>query len=154
MDSPEHNRWMERALELARQAAELDEVPVGAVLVANGECLAEGMNLREKNRQAISHAEIEALQNFSKQSKQWRLPPGTSLYVTAEPCLMCAGALLWARVENIYYGCQDPRNAGLRKIQPFIESGVYDHKVTKIEGGLLAEQCSGLMSGYFKKKRN
>jgi tRNA(adenine34) deaminase len=154
MTESELNRQMERALELAEQAALRDEVPIGALLVdSSGKVLAEGANQREETQQAVAHAEIQALNAYSAASKQWRVPAGTSLIVTAEPCLMCTGALLWARVENIYYGCSDPRNAGLKKVEPFIRDGVYDHRFQILQGGILEQKCAAILSGYFKKKR-
>jgi tRNA(adenine34) deaminase len=144
---------MEEALELARLAGERDEVPVGALLVCEGEVLARGSNDRERSGRAVAHAEIEALDEYSAQTGQWRVPPGTSLIVTVEPCLMCTGALLWARVENIYYGCADPRRAGLQTVLPLIEAGRFDHRFKRVEGGLLEERSAALMKEFFRRKR-
>lgn len=145
--------FMSRALDLAREAAQRDEVPVGAVLVLDGQIIAEGSNQREETKRTTAHAEIQALENYSKKNGQWRLPPGTSLFVTVEPCLMCTGALLWARLDNLYYGCSDSKNAGLERVRSLIEAGIYDHKFSEIHSGILAETCGGLMTVYFKKKR-
>jgi tRNA(adenine34) deaminase len=153
MTESELTHWMEHALVLAERAALQDEVPVGAVLVSSGNLLSEGYNQREQTQKAVAHAEVQALEAYSLSHKQWRVPPQTSLIVTAEPCLMCTGALLWARVENIFYGCSDPKNAGFRRIQPFIQEGVYDHKFQTVQNGILEAKCSALLSGYFKKKR-
>jgi tRNA(adenine34) deaminase len=94
-----------------------------------------------------------ALEDFSSQTRQWRLPPGTALFVTAEPCLMCTGALLWARATQIFYGCDDPKQAGLRKIEPLIHAGTFDHRFEKIEGGLFATEAAQLLKEFFQKKR-
>jgi len=145
--------FMSRALELAAGASRRDEVPVGAVLVAGGKILAEGSNRREEKKRAASHAEIEALEAYSQSANGWRVPPETSLICTVEPCLMCVGALLWARVDSIYYGCKDTKNAGLLRVQPFIEAGVYDHRFTEIRGGILEEDCAESISRYFREKR-
>ncbi len=145
--------FMERALELASQAGSLDEVPVGAVLVSGNEILAEGLNRRESTQRTLSHAELVALESFNARFSQWRVPPGTSLFVTAEPCLMCTGALLWARVDNVYFGCSDTKNAGLSRISNLIHAGVYDHRFTEVRGGILGDRCAELLSGYFRGKR-
>jgi tRNA(adenine34) deaminase len=144
---------MARALALAAEAATRDEVPVGAVLVREDLIIGEGSNRREETHRTVAHAEIEALEDYSRRTGEWRLPPGTSLYVTAEPCLMCTGALIWARVENIYYGCSDPRGAGLLRIWPLIQQGVYDHRFQKVESGILEAECAEVLKAYFRAKR-
>lgn len=153
MQNDRITQYMVEAIALAREAEALDEVPVGALLVHEGKIIGRGKNLREQTHRTIAHAEIMALDDYSKATRQWRLPAHTALIVTAEPCLMCTGALLWARVSEIYFGCSDTRNAGLLRVAPLIEAGVYDHKFKKVEGGVLAEECGELLSGYFKKKR-
>ena len=145
--------WMEEVLTLAVEAGRRDEVPVGALFVHEGKGIARGANRREETHRTVSHAEVEALEAYSRATAQWRLPIGTSLFVSAEPCLMCTGALLWARVENIYYGCEDPRDAGLLRIRPLINDGVYDHRFKEIEGGILGERSAELMRAYFRLKR-
>ncbi len=144
---------MSKALELARVAGERDEVPVGAVLVHEGVVIGSGSNEREASGRTVAHAEILALEHYSARTGQWRLPIGTSLYVTVEPCLMCVGALIWARAENIYFGCGDPRRAGLTTLLPLIESGTYDHRFATVQGGILEPQCAQLMKDFFKRKR-
>jgi len=151
MFNPE--KWMQSAFELALQAAEKDEVPVGAILVCNDEIIGAGANARESKAKTVAHAEIQALEDYNQRVSSWRLPADSSLYVTVEPCLMCTGALLWARVTNIYFGCADTKDAGLRRVLPLVEDGTLDHRFSKIEGGVLEEQCSKLMSGYFASKR-
>jgi tRNA(adenine34) deaminase len=154
MLSPEDiSTFMEEAYVLAESAGAKDEVPVGAILVSNGKILSRGSNRREEQKRATGHAEIIALEEYSSGQKQWRLPPETSLFVTVEPCLMCTGALIWARLSHLYYGCTDPRNAGLTRVIPLIEAGVFDHKFASVQGGVLAEKCGNLMTGFFRKKR-
>jgi len=147
-------QWMDHAYELAVGAGRRDEVPVGAVLVnKDGEAIGVGANNRERSGRTIAHAEILALEDYSKRYSQWRVPPGTSLFVTVEPCLMCTGALLWARVDQVYFGCPDPKNAGLQRLMPLIRGGVFDHAFSEIRGGVLGGRCSQLLSGYFRRKR-
>ena len=145
--------WMSQAYELACSAERRDEVPVGALLVLNGEIIGIGANCRERTHRTSAHAEISAIEDYSQRQGQWRVPPGTSLFVTTEPCLMCTGALLWARVDNIYYGCSDPRSAGLERVLPLVRNGIYDHRFREVRGGILAERCSKLISSYFRRKR-
>ena len=153
MNLAKAEKWMGTAFKAAWAAADRDEVPIGAVLVCDDEVIATGSNRREELQRVVAHAEVVALENFSAKHESWRVPPGTSLFVTAEPCLMCTGALLWARVENIYYGCTDPRGAGITKVLPLIEAGVYDHRFEEVRGGILADRCGELLKGYFRGKR-
>ncbi len=153
LTAEQSEKWMHRALELAEKAAERDEVPIGAVLVAGDVLLGEGSNRREETHRTTAHAEILALEEFNVREKSWRLPPGTSLFVTIEPCLMCTGALLWARAENIYYGCPDPRKAGITTQLPLIAAGTFDHRFAEVEGGILGEECARLMKRFFSSLR-
>jgi len=148
-----HTDKMRLAVDLANEAEKLDEVPIGAVLIHEGKIIGKGYNLREKTGRTTAHAEIQALEDYSNQTKEWRLPQGTSLYVTAEPCLMCTGALVWARLDNLFYGALDPKGASLRTFLPMIEKGLFDHRFKEVEGGILGDVCSSLLSNYFKKKR-
>lgn len=150
---PVSEHWMAQAYEMACLAAERDEVPVGAVLVHDGKIIGAGANDRERTGRTSAHAEILALEEFSRRSSSWRVPKDTSLFVTIEPCLMCCGALLWARVDRIFFGCEDTKNAGLSRLLPLIQSGTFDHRFSEIQGGILGENCSNLLSGYFKAKR-
>ena len=149
----EAENWMGQACELALQAGQRDEVPVGAILVVNNARVGAGANRREETRRTVAHAEIVALEDYSRRFSEWRFLPGASLFVTAEPCLMCTGALLWARVENIYFGCSDPREAGLQRILPLVQSGLFDHRFTEIEGGILADRSAEMLRSYFRAKR-
>lgn len=144
---------MERAIALAKKAEEIDEVPVGAVLICDDKIIGEGWNVRETSARTLGHAEVQAIEDYNAKTKQWRLPSGTMLYTTAEPCLLCTGALVAARVETIYFGCSDTKNAGLKRILPLIEQGVFDHKFKLVQGAILEEKCASLLSNYFKKKR-
>lgn len=146
-------KMMALALDLARQAEAHDEIPIGAVLVQGDRILAQGCNRREETHRTCGHAEIEALEKYNAAERSWRLPPHTTLYVTLEPCLMCTGALLWARLDHIVFGCADTKNAGLLKIQPWIEQGVFDHRFRSVRSGVQGEACGEILSDYFRKKR-
>lgn len=146
--------WMMKACQLAEKAAARDEVPVGALLVLNGAVLAEGSNERESTNRTAAHAEMVAIENFNAQHRTWRVPPGTSIFVTSEPCLMCSGALLWARVDNLYYGCNDTKDASYRRIAPLADAGIFDHRFKKVEGGIAKNQCGALLTDYFQRKRD
>jgi len=148
-----HEHWMNQALELARAAGREDEVPVGALLVLDGEVIGLGANARERTRRTVAHAEIMALEDFGRRTGEWRLPVGAALYVTAEPCLMCTGSLLWARVSHLFYGCSDPRKAGLGVVLANVDAGTFDHRFQTVQGGILGETCGELMSEYFRRKR-
>jgi tRNA(adenine34) deaminase len=145
--------WMEKAIELANKAQAIDEVPVGALLVCNNTVIGEGHNVRETSARVLGHAEIQAIEDYNLKSKQWRLPAGTSLYTTAEPCLMCTGSLIAARLDHIYFGCFDTKNAGLMRILPLIEQGIFDHKFKSVQGAQSEKECAKLLSDYFKSKR-
>jgi tRNA(adenine34) deaminase len=145
--------WMREVLAEAERAGIQGEVPMAAVLVCQGELLAFGSNLREATGRTTAHAEILALETYNQRHKSWRLPPGTALYVNAEPCVMCAGALLQARVDSIYYGCDDPKNAGIRNLVPLIQENRFDHKLSHLEGGILAEESASLLAEFFRRRR-
>ncbi len=145
---------MRLAVDLANEAEKLDEVPIGALLIHEEKIIGKGYNLREKTGKTTAHAEIQALEDYNQQTHEWRLPAGTSLYVTAEPCLMCTGALIWARLDYLYYGASDTKNASLRYFLPTIEQGLFDHRFKEVEGGILGDVCGPLLSNYFKKKRS
>ena len=151
--TPIAEHFMFQAYELAVSAMKHDEVPIGALLVNQQEILGCGANGREKSGRTTAHAEIMALEDYNRRTGQWRLPPGTAIFTTVEPCLMCTGALLWARADYVIYGCLDSRHAGLERVLPLIHHGVYDHRFKEVQGGVLGERCSQLMTGYFRAKR-
>jgi tRNA(adenine34) deaminase len=147
------NRWMGEALKLAQKAAEQDEIPIGCLIVGEDKMMAQGMNLREQSHKTTAHAEIVALESYNLAHKTWRLSEETWIFVTAEPCLMCTGALLWARAPRIVYGCSDPRQAGLNRVNPWIDQGVFDHRFKEVRGGVLEAECAQILKDYFKRKR-
>ncbi len=144
--------FMNRALELAQKAAALGEVPIGAVVVKNDEIIGEGYNLREKEKSVTAHAEIMALENAAKKIGDWRLD-GCSLYVTLEPCPMCAGAIINARIAEVIFGAFDKR-AGSCSGESVVNlfSCGYDQK-TEVYGGIREEECAALLSEFFKTRR-
>ena len=144
---------MSRALLLAEQAAEKDEVPVGAVLIneQNG-LIAGGHNQPISANDPTAHAEIIVLREAAKKLNNYRLP-NTTLYVTLEPCTMCVGALVQARVKRVVYGAVEPKTGAIESAHRLFDKGNYNHK-PEIQGGVLADQCSSLLSDFFQKKRN
>lgn len=143
--------WMEQALDLARQAAALGEVPVGAVLVRDGSLLAQGYNHPIAGSDPTGHAEIHALRNAAQALGNYRLP-GSTLYVTIEPCTMCVGAIIHARVERLVFGAREPRAGAVVSQLQLLDQSHYNHRV-KWSEGVLAEQCSGLISEFFRARR-
>lgn len=143
-------RFMRRALTLAQEAADEGEVPVGAVVVRKGEIVGEGRNRREKAKSALSHAELEAIQNACQNLGGWRLWE-CELYVTLEPCPMCAGAIVNARIPQIYFGAYDPKNGCVGSVANILELPLAFHP--KYEGGILKEECSAILTNFFKRLR-
>lgn len=141
---------MERALELAREAADEGEVPVGAVVVRNGEIVGEGRNRREKAKNALSHAELEAIDNACKRLGGWRLWE-CELYVTLEPCPMCAGAIVNARIPQIFFGAYDIKNGCVGSVANILELPLAFHP--KYEGGVMEQECSAILTEFFKQLR-
>ena len=142
--------YMRRALELARDAEAIDEVPVGAVAVRDGEIIAEAYNTRESTRCATHHAEVLCIERACEALGGWRLP-GVTLYVTMEPCAMCAGAIINARVERVVYGARDIRFGAFGSLIDLSSVGL-NHK-PEIVGDVLGDEAREILSTYFRKKR-
>ena len=142
--------FMREAIALARRAQELDEVPVGAVCVRDGEIISRGYNTRESDRRATAHAEINAIEAACATLGGWRLP-GVTLYVTMEPCAMCAGAVINARVERVVYGARDLRFGAFGSLIDLAEVPL-NHK-PEITRGVLEDECVALLKDYFAGKR-
>ncbi len=142
---------MRRALELAAQAEQCDEVPVGAVIVRDNVLIGEGFNQPISGCDPTAHAEIVALRDAASRDHNYRLP-GSTLYVTVEPCTMCAGSLVHARVERLVYGTTEPRAGVVASQMELLSQPFFNHGV-QVEGGVLAEECAQLMSQFFAKKR-
>ena len=144
-------RFMRRAIELAKQAEEIDEVPVGALIVRDGEIISEAYNTRESSKCATHHAEILAIERACRALGGWRLPNGT-LYVTMEPCAMCAGAIINARIPRVVFGAPDLRFGAFGSLIDLSEVPL-NHKPS-VKGGVLGDECRDILSLYFKRKRN
>ena len=143
---------MRQALQQAQRAAHCDEVPVGAVLVGKlGELIACGHNQPIMTLDPTAHAEIVAIREAAKQLQNYRLP-GTTLYVTLEPCAMCVGALVQARVSRIVFGALEPKTGAIQSAHRFFESAQFNH-YPQILGGVLEAECSDLISRFFQLKR-
>ena len=143
--------FMREAMALAREAEAIDEVPVGALAVRNGEIIARAYNLREHSKCATHHAEVLAIEAACRALGGWRLP-GVTLYVTMEPCAMCAGAIINARVARVVYGAPDKRFGAFGSLFDLNSFGL-NHR-PEIVGGVLGEECAEMLSSYFRKKRD
>ena len=142
--------FMEEAIKLALEAAERDEVPVGAVCVRNGEIISSAFNTREESKCATHHAEILAIERACAALGGWRLP-GVTLYVTMEPCVMCGGAIINSRIERVVYGAKDHRFGAFGSALDINAAGL-NHR-PEIVGGVLGERCAEILSSYFRNKR-
>ncbi len=149
--SDEDRRWMSRALELADRGAALGEVPVGALLVLDGKVIAEGWNRPISSRDPTAHAEIVVLRLAAEALGNYRLP-GSTLYVTLEPCTMCVGALVHARVQRLVFGASEPKAGAVHSRAHLLESDHYNHRVLW-QGGVLADHCSAQLSEFFLQRR-
>lgn len=143
--------YMERALAQARHAAAIGEVPVGAVLVRNGSVLSEAHNLVETMTDATAHAEMLTLREAARRTQSWRLE-GVTLYVTLEPCPMCAGALILARVDRLVYGAPDPKKGAVDSVYDVLRHPANNHRV-EVSSGLLAEPAGRLLRDFFVARR-
>ncbi len=143
--------FMRRALALARYAEAAGEVPVGAVVVQGEEILGEGWNQPIRARDPSAHAEIVALRAAAARAGNYRLPD-TTLYVTLEPCPMCAGAIVQARVARVVFGADDPRSGAARSVFRLLDTPALNHR-TEIVSGVLAEECAALLKRFFQAKR-
>ena len=142
-------KFMRAAIARAKKGQKQGEVPVGAVVVSDGKVIASGYNRRTKTQTAISHAEIYAIDRACKKLGSWRIPE-CDLYVTLEPCPMCMGAALNARIRKIYFGAYEQK--GRSMTEELAGSNLLNHTV-EVEGGVLEEECSALLSGFFREMR-
>ena len=143
--------WMTRALALARQAEAAGEVPVGAVLVKDNELIAEGWNQPIGSHDATSHAEIMAMRAAGQKLRNYRLT-GTTLYVTLEPCSMCVGAMIHARVSRLVYGASEPRTGALGGAFDLLDANAHNH-FFEVRAGVLADESREMLQAFFKSRR-
>ena len=146
----EDQKFMEAALELAREAAAAGEVPVGCVVVRRGELVGRGRNRREGDKSALAHAELEAIGEACRNLGGWRLWECT-LYVTLEPCPMCAGAIINARIPRVVYGASDAKCGAARSVCALFDMKFNHHP--RVECGIMEEQCAALLTEFFQKLR-
>lgn len=145
-------KYMVEALNEAKKAAEMGEVPIGAVIVRDGEIIARGHNMTETLKDPTAHAEMLAIRQASAKLGGWRLT-GCSMYVTAEPCSMCAGAIVWSRIEKLIIGTMDPKAGACGSVFNIPQDERLNHFV-EIETGMMKEQCSLIMKEFFRKLRS
>ncbi|MEF3309047.1 tRNA adenosine(34) deaminase TadA [Paenibacillus sp. GYB004] len=146
-----HELWMEEAIKEAKKAEELKEVPIGAVIVKEGRIIARGHNLRETTHDPTAHAEMIAIREASEVLGAWRLLDCT-LYVTLEPCPMCAGAIVQARVKTVVYGTSDPKAGCAGTLMNLLQEDRFNHR-TELVDGVLRERCAGLLTDFFRSLR-
>ncbi|MBC1503200.1 nucleoside deaminase [Listeria booriae] len=144
-------QYMREALQEAEKAREKGEVPIGAVIVLNGEIIGRAHNLRETTNNAITHAEILAIQDACHNQNAWRLE-GAELYVTLEPCPMCSGAILLSRIETVCYGAADPKAGTAGTLMNLLQDSRFNHECN-VESGILAEECGAILTNFFRDLR-
>ena len=144
-------KYMKEAIEEAKKAAAMGEVPVGAVIVKSGEIIGRGHNLTETLKDPTAHAEIIAIRQAAANLGGWRLTD-CCIFVTAEPCSMCAGAIVWARIQKLYIGTMDPKSGACGSVFNIPQEKKLNHFV-EIETGLMQKECSFLMKNFFKQLR-
>lgn len=143
--------FMKEAIRMARRAQERDEVPIGAVIVRDGKVIARGWNDRETHQKSTGHAEINAIDKACRKLGTWRLDD-CDLYVTLEPCPMCAGAIIQSRIRRVYFGAWDPKSGSAGSAVDLFAVPQYNHH-PEVHGGLLEEECAELLKSFFREKR-
>lgn len=142
-------KFMREAVRLARKAKKRGEVPIGAVVVLNGKIIGRGYNLRTKLQMATAHAEMRAIDRACRKLRSWRLP-GAEIYVTLEPCPMCMGAILNARIDRVFFGAYEQKGRSLTN--ELASANLLNHKV-EVTGGILKEECAGVLTSFFTEMR-
>lgn len=148
----EDEKFMLEALKEALKAEKKGEVPVGAVVVKEGKVISRGHNLRETTHDPTAHAEIIAIKKAAKKLKNWRLT-GCTLYVTIEPCPMCASAIVLARIDRVVYGTEDPKAGAVKSLYELLNDKRLNHQVKEVVSGILKEECSKIIKSFFKNLR-
>lgn len=146
-----HEKYMREAIKEAYKAKAKDEVPIGCIIVKNDKIIAKAHNLRETKQQSINHAEILAIQKACKKLGSWRLED-CILYVTLEPCCMCAGAILQARIASVVYGASDPKGGSIKSTMQMYEQPGFNH-YPSVKEGIMKDECSVILRDFFKNKR-
>ena len=147
----DQERFMKEAIRQAKKARALEEVPIGCVIVCDGQIIARGYNHRNTDKNTLSHAELNAIKKASKKLGDWRLE-GCTMYVTLEPCQMCAGALMQSRIDRVVIGSMNPKAGCAGSVLNLLEMDGFNHKVEVIRG-VLQEECSSMLSDFFKELR-
>jgi tRNA(adenine34) deaminase len=147
----EDNYYMELALAEARKAYDLGEIPIGAVLVVDGTVIASAHNMRETWHDATAHAEMIVIREACRQLERWRLT-GATLYVTIEPCPMCAGALVMSRIDRLVYGSSDYKAGGVESVFNIVQNKALNHSM-EVTAGVMADECAGIMREFFRMRR-
>lgn len=147
----EQEKYMREAIRQAKKAWALDEVPIGCVIVFDGKIIARGYNRRNTDRNTLSHAELNAIKKASKKLGDWRLE-GCTMYVTLEPCQMCAGAIVQARIDEVVIGSMNPKAGCAGSVLNLLDIPQFNHQV-KITRGILQKECSALLSDFFRELR-
>lgn len=144
-------RYMKAAIKQAKKAENIDEVPIGCVIVYHGKIIARGYNRRNIDKNTLSHAELNAIKKASKRLGDWRLDD-CEMYVTLEPCQMCAGAIVQSRIKKVYIGSMNPKAGSVGSVINLLQVKEFNHQV-EIESGILQEECSEMLSDFFKNLR-
>lgn len=147
-----NNKFMKSALKEAEKSYDKEEIPVGAVIVKDGKIIARGHNLKETKNDTTNHAEIIAIRKASKKLKSWRLT-GCTMYVTLEPCTMCAGTLIQARLDKVVIGTMDEKTGACGSVLNVLEDYKFNHKV-EIEKGVMEKECKEILQKFFKELRD
>lgn len=144
-------KFMREAIKQAKKAYAIDEVPIGCVIVYEGKIVARGYNRRTTDKNTLSHAELNAIRKASKKLGDWRLDD-CEMYVTLEPCQMCAGAIVQARIKKVYIGCMNPKAGCAGSVLNLLQVEKFNHQV-EIETGILEEECSSMIKEFFRELR-
>ena len=147
----DHIKWMQKAILCAKSAQEKDEVPVGAIIVKDNKIIASGYNLSICNNDPTAHAEIIAIRNACEKLQNYRLT-GCDLYCTLEPCMMCAGSMVHARIKKLIYAAPDPKSGVIKSNNNLLESKFLNHKI-EVKSGVLAQDSANILKGFFETKR-
>lgn len=145
-------KYMEEALKEAQKAYDMDEVPIGAVVVKDGQIIGRGHNLRESEKDPTLHAEMVAIREAAAKVKSWRLTD-CEIYVTIEPCPMCAGAMIQSRIDRLIFGARDPKAGCAGSLYNLLEDPRFNHRVEIVES-ILEEECRDIIKTFFRNKRN